>query len=753
MKKSTYLLATLIFFSSLSLKAHEGMWIPMLLKQNFAAMQKMGLNLTPEQIYSINHGSMKDAIAGLSNSPNPQGFFCTSEIVSDQGLLFTNHHCGYESIQKHSTVKNDYLKDGFWAMSQKEELPNMGLTASVLVRMADVTDSIVPQLGNKEGRDRSAAASEIIARLKKENSENGKYNVVIKPFFEGNKYFMMVYIVYKDVRLVGAPPSAIGKFGGDTDNWMWPRHTGDFSIFRIYTAPDGSPATYSKDNVPLKPKYHLPISLDGVKPGDFAMTWGFPGSTTRYMTAPELKFRMADYMPPLITAFGKKLEIWKKHMDANQDVRIKYSSEYAMIANSWKYFVGQTKGVRDLGVIKEKEAFDQKFNQWADANADRKAEFGSVISNLTKDYEKASQGIEPLIYASVTGVSGAQIIGFARQFSGIENLLQQVDKATGKEEKATKEKLVNQSAKELSESLSKVYKDYDEATDQDVFAALTQMYVEKTPANLHPDYLNKLVEKFKSDYSKMAEYVFSKSIFANKQKAEAFLQKPDLKKLKKDPAYQLMTGYMEKMMGAQTAYMGATSKLSTQKRLFMKGIMEMDPNKAWYPDANSTLRFSYGKVEGYYPRDAVHYLFQTHLWGAMQKGQEYPDNPEFTIPKKLKELYNEKDYGQYGVNDTLDVCFLTTNDITGGNSGSPVINGNGQLIGLAFDGNWEAMSSDIQYIPKLQRTIVVDIRYVLFVIDKYAGDHRLIDELTLVKTPAMAEESRIRDLSPIAAAY
>ncbi|MBN2638395.1 MAG: S46 family peptidase [Bacteroidales bacterium] len=736
MRKFTYLLTTLILLSGLSLKAHEGMWLPMLLKQNFAAMQKMGLELTPEQIYSVNHSSLKDAIAGLSNSPNPQGFFCTSEIVSDQGLLFTNHHCGYESIQKHSTVKHDYLKDGFWAMNQNEELPNMGLTASVLVRMADVTDSIVPQLGDKEGSDRTAAANKIIARLKEANSDHGKYNVVIKPFFDGNKYYMLVYIVYKDVRLVGAPPSAIGKFGGDTDNWMWPRHTGDFSIFRIYTAPDGSPATYSKENVPLKPKYHLPVSLDGVKPGDFTMTWGFPGSTTRYMTAPELEFRMADYYPPLINAFGKKLEVWKKHMDANQDVRIKYSSDYAMIANSWKYFKGQTKGVRDLGVIKEKEAFDKKFQNWADSDTKLKTEYGDVIPNLTKGYEMASKGIEPLIYASLTGISGAQIIGFAQKFAGLKSLLEQNKKAKGKDEKAMKKKLLDNTAKELSESLNETYKDYDEATDRDVFAALTQMYMEKVPDSLKPEYLEKLAEKFGSDYQKMADYVFEKSVFANKEKAEAFLQKPDLKKLEKDPAYQLMKGYMGKLMSAQSAYRSEAGELSKDKRLFMKGIMDMNPDKAWYPDANSTLRYSYGKVEGYYPRDAVHYLFQTHLWGVMQKGREYPDNPEFEIPAKLKELYKEKDYGQYGVNDTLDVCFLTTNDITGGNSGSPVINGKGQLVGLAFDGNWEAMSSDIQYIPKLQRTIVVDIRYVLFVIDKFAGDHRLIDELTLEKSPA-----------------
>ena len=732
MRKFSYLLAAVLFFSGFQLKAHEGMWIPMLLQQNFAEMQRMGLKLTPEQIYSVNHSSLKDAIAGLSNSPNPRGFFCTSEIVSDQGLLFTNHHCGFESVQKHSSVKHDYLKDGFWAMSQKEELPNKGLTASILVRMADVTDSIVPQFSDTMNQQqRSAIAMPIISRLKKANSEDGKYNVVIKPYFEGNKYYMLVYIVYRDVRLVGAPPSAIGKFGGDTDNWMWPRHTGDFTVFRIYTAPDGSPATYSEKNVPLKPKYHLPISLDGVKEGDFAMIWGFPGSTNRYMTAPELSFRMQHYFPPLVEAFGKKLEVWKKHMDANPDVKIKYASNYAMIANSWKYFIGQMRGVKKQHVIAKKKAFDDQFVKWVSENPQRQAKYGDALKDMTDAFDAESKTIEPLIYASITGAQGAELLGFAQKVSGLEGLLKQAKETKDKEQKAKKLERVKKMAAAMTGKLQKIYKDYDMATDRDVFAAMTKMYFDKVPANLHPEYLDKMVKKYKNNFDAFADYVFEKSNFSTEAKAKVFLANPTLKEIEKDPAFILSQAYMGKLMGASESYRAASGKLSEGKRLFMEGIMQMEPNKVFYPDANSTLRYTYGKVKSYYPRDAIHDLYQTHLYGVMQK--EDSTNPEFIVPKKLKTLYETKDYGPYGENGQQDVNFLTTNDITGGNSGSPVINGNGELIGLAFDGNWEAMSGDIAYIPKLQRTIVVDVRYVLFIIDKYAGDTRLIDEMTIHK--------------------
>ena len=736
MKKFTYFLATVLIFSSFSLQAHQGMWLPLLLQRNFAQMQKMGLKITPQDIYSVNHSSIKDAIVGLSNSDEPTGFFCTSEIVSSKGLLLTCHHCGYEFIVKHSTVKHDYLKDGFWAMNMKQELPNKGLTASILKRMTDVTDSIVPFLKDaKTETQRSQKAAKIIARLKKENSRNGKYDVVIKPFYNGNKYYMMVYVVYKDVRLVGAPPSSIGKFGGNTDNWMWPRQTGDFSIFRIYTAPDGSPAAYSKNNVPLKPKHYLPVSINGVEPGNFVMTLGFPGRTNRYMTASELKFRMAHYYPPLIKAFGKRLAIWKKHMDANRAVNLKYANEFADYSNSWKYFVGQSKAIKDHHVVAEKEALDAEFQKWADATPARKAKYGNVLNEISNVYSNDGGLIETLIYASITGSSGSQLIRFANGYSGLHGMLKQYNKEKNKHSKEFKLKMINKKAKSLSEKLDEKYKDYDEATDQEVLAAMTKMYYQQVPDSLHPAYLNKLVKKFKNNFTRLAAYVFEKSNFSTEAKAKAFLAHPDLKKLDKDPAFKLMQGYMSKIMGVSQVYSKSVAQVETAKRLHMAGLMAMEPNKAFYPDANSTLRVSYGKVEGYNPRDAVRYLFQSHLSGVMQKNHNHPNNPDYAVSKKLKEIYKTKDYGPYGDNGKMDACFLTTNDITGGNSGSPVINGKGELVGIAFDGDWQAMSSDIKFLPKVERTIAVDIRYVLMIIDKYGNDPRLIKEMTVVKNP------------------
>jgi hypothetical protein len=360
MKRITYFLLSILMISGIGkIYADEGMWLPMFIDRlNYTDMQKLGLQLTAEEIYSVNNSSMKDAIVGLSNSPKPSGYFCTAEIVSSQGLLFTNHHCGFDAIQKHSSIENDYLGDGFWAMSKEEELPNEGLTASILIYMADITDSILPNISDTlQGSARNAAIRKITANIKKNASEDGKYNAIVKSFFEGNEYYMFVYQVYKDVRLVGAPPSSIGKYGGDTDNWMWPRHTGDFSIFRIYTAPDGSPAEYSEDNIPMSPKHYLPVSLDGVKEGDFAMIWGFPGGTERYTTSAGVQYKLDYFMPPLIEGLGTKLAVWKEHMNADREIKIKYASKYASTANGWKYYIGQEKGVKDLDVVGNKAEF------------------------------------------------------------------------------------------------------------------------------------------------------------------------------------------------------------------------------------------------------------------------------------------------------------------------------------------------------------------------------------------------------------
>ncbi len=484
MKRFTYVIVALILFSGMKLKADEGMWLPMFIDRlNYVDMQKKGLQLTPEEIYSINSSSLKDAIVGLSNDPKPSGYFCTGEIVSSQGLLFTNHHCGFDAIQKHSTVEHDYLADGFWAMSKEEELPNEGLTASFLVRMDDVTDSILPMISDTlEGSDRKSAIKEITSRLKKAAAEDGKYNVVVKSFFDGNEYYLFVYQVFKDVRLVGAPPSSIGKYGGDTDNWMWPRHTGDFSIFRVYTAPDGSPAEYSEENIPMVPKHHLPVSLDGVKENDFAMIWGFPGSTERYLTAEGLNFKTEYYFPPLIEVFGKKLETWKKHMDADQAVRIKYASQYAGIANGWKYFIGQNRGVEKLDVVGQKKEYEKKFQEWVEADADRKEKYGNVITDIDDAYKSMADGITPLIYASITGIGGSGIIGYAQEYSGLQGMLKQLKEEKDKKKKAKKEENISQASEGMIEGIADHFKDYDMATDRDVFAEMTKLYYEKLPS-------------------------------------------------------------------------------------------------------------------------------------------------------------------------------------------------------------------------------------------------------------------------------
>lgn len=727
MRKSTFLL--LCGFMLFALKSFsftppdEGMWLPMFVERlNYTDMQRMGLHLTAEELYSINNSSLKDAIVGLSNGSEPDGYFCTGEIVSGQGLLFTNHHCGYDIIQQHSSLEHDYLKDGFWAGSFSEELVNEDLSASFLISMDNVTDSIIPFLSDtmSEG-DRRAKIREIRERLEKALSEDGKYNVVVSSFFEGNEYYRFVYQVFTDVRLVGAPPSAIGKFGGDTDNWMWPRHTGDFSIFRVYAAPDGSPADYAAENVPLKPKHHLPVSLKGVKKDDFAMIWGYPGTTNRYITSFGLNYNLENYNPAMIDLLGRRLEIMKEDMDADRNVNIKYASTYASLANYWKYLIGQTKGVKRQKVMDKKLAIENDFSKWIEMDNSRKEKYGNVFTDLDNGYKSLANYIGPLMYMSL-GLLGPEIINYSQEFSQLEQQLADV-KANPEAPKET----INL----LRGSVKDHFKDYNAPTDQKIMAGMFAMYDKDVPADQQPDFFKELKAKYKGDFNALASDVFEKSIFACEDKVNAFLDNPSAKKLSKDPAYVLGGKIMEGLMAASGNYRKSQSGISKSNRLFVAGLREMNPNKVYYPDANSTMRLTYGSVQDYVPADAVEYDYVTYLSGIMEK--EDPTNDEFIVPDKLKELYKNKDFGRYGKDGKLVVGFLTTNDITGGNSGSPVINGNGELIGLAFDGNWEAMSGDLAYESKVQRTICVDIRYVLFVIDKYAGATNLIDELTIVQ--------------------
>ncbi|MCD4746065.1 MAG: S46 family peptidase [Bacteroidales bacterium] len=701
----------------------EGMWLPMFVERlNYVDMQKMGLQLTSEEIYSINNSSLKDAIVGLAGSSEPRGYFCTGEIVSDQGLLFTNHHCGFDAVQKHSSLEHDYLTDGFWAMNKSEELPNEDLTASFLIRMENVTDSILPALSDTMSEsDRSSKIRKLSKKLKKEASEDGKYHVTVNSFYGGNEYYMFIYEVFEDVRLVGAPPSAIGKFGGDTDNWMWPRHTGDFTIFRVYSAPDGSPAKYADENVPLKPKHYLPVSLKGIEEEDFAMVWGYPGGTDRYLTSYGVEFKLQNTNPILIDILGKRLDVMKEDMDADPDVKIKYASQYAGLANGWKMFIGSSKGLKRLKVYDKKVKIEKNFMEWVNSDPERMKKYGNALDDIAKANKEMEKEITPLLYLNLAAM-GPGIISFARNFMQFHGLL---------EDQKENPEAVKETAEQLNEVAIEHFKDYNPPTDKKMLAELFKMYADNISPKKYPEIFSEINKKYKGDYKKFANDVFKNSIFASLDKTEQFLENPKFKTLDKDLAYKTMNGLFETLMKISGKYSSERKKLNKGERLFIAGLREMNPDKVYYPDANSTMRLSYGKVMDYFPADAVHYDYITTLEGVMEK--EDPDNDEFIVPEKLKELYQEKDYGRYGKDGELIICFLTTNDITGGNSGSPVINGNGELIGLAFDGNWEAMSGDVAFEPELQRTINVDIRYVLFIIDKFAGATNLIDELTIVE--------------------
>jgi len=719
MKKITLVLFVLLSVLSFQGRADEGMWLPLFIQRlNYVDMQKEGLHLTAEEIYSINNSSLKDAIVGLSNDSQPDGFFCTAEVVSDQGLLFTNHHCGFDVIQKHSSIEHDYLNDGFWAMTKEEELPNEDLSATFFIRMEDVTDSIIPFLSDTMSTStRSAKVKEITGKLKKNANPDKKFFVNVTSFFNGNEYYLFVYEVQRDIRLVGAPPSAIGKFGGDTDNWMWPRQTGDFSIFRVYTAPDGSPADYAKENIPLKPKYHLPVSLNGVEKGDFAMIWGYPGGTDRYLCSYGVEFQIKYFDPNIVRLLGEELSIWKEDMDADREVGIKYASKYAGAANSWKYFIGELKGLKKLNVKGQKEEIEAKFTEWISRDQASKDKYGNVLKNLESGYANIGSKFEPFILARL-GANAPEIFGFAQSFGQLSGLLESKDK-TG---------AIEESINELKESAKEHFKNYNTATDQKVFARMMEIYSKEMPIDKQPEGFKNMVAKYKGDFQVMAADFYEESVFSTLEKTNAFLDKPGYKVIEKDPAYKLSGELMGVMMSMSGEYRTANQEIGKNERLFMAGLREMMPDKVFYPDANSTMRLTYGSVKDYKGADAVYYDYITHLSGVMDK--EDPTNEEFIVPEKLKDLYAKKDFGRYGTGDDLVTCFLTDNDITGGNSGSPVINGNGELIGLAFDGNWESMSGNIAYEPKLQRCICVDIRYVLFVIDKYAGAQNLIDELT-----------------------
>ncbi len=708
---------TLLTLSGFRAVADEGMWLPLFIDRlNYVDMQKAGLRLTAEEIYSINHNSLKDAIVIFGGG-------CTGEIVSGEGLLFTNHHCGYGAIQSHSSVEHDYLTNGFWALNKNEELPNENLTVRFLVRIEDVTSKVLAGIDARLSEDeRTKKIQEISKKLETEASDNKRYDVVVRGFFSGNEYYLFVYETFKDVRLVGTPPNSIGKFGGDTDNWMWPRHTGDFSVFRVYSGPDGKPAPYSKDNIPMKPKHFLPVSIKGVQKDDYAMILGYPGSTSRYLTSWGVKLALEETNPAVVKIRTEKLALLKQDMDASDAVRIKYSSKYAGIANYWKYFIGQSKGLKRLNVYNDKKDLENRFSTWVSGNPQRKEKYGQAFDDISAAYAEMTKYAKVRTYFNECLVRGAEVVGFARSFEGIL--------ADLKAEKQDPEKIKADVAK-LRDRAASFFKDYNEATDKKLMASMYSLFVKDISPEFYPTVIAEVNGKYKGNFAKYAEDIYKKSFLACPVSTENWLKEPNAKKLEKDPIFKLMLSIMAKANNVSDLLNAPQNQLNRGSRAFIAGLREMQPDKKFYPDANSTMRLTYGKVLDYYPADAVHYDFKTTLQGIMEK--EDPSSDEFIVPDKLKQLYAAKDFGPYGENGELITCFLTDNDITGGNSGSPVINANGELIGLAFDGNWEAMSGDIIFEPALQRTIVVDARYVLFVIDKFAGAKNLINELTIRK--------------------
>eukprot|EP01156_Anaeramoeba_ignava_P018038 Anaeramoba_ignava/a90670_64.p1 GENE.a90670_64~~a90670_64.p1 ORF type:complete len:722 (-),score=83.24 a90670_64:32-2197(-) len=707
------------FFQAVNVRADEGMWLPLLVeKLNIGEMTEMGLKLSAEDIYSINQACLKDAIVALDYGS------CTAEVISEEGLLLTNHHCGYGEIQAHSSVEHDYLTDGFWAKSKEEELANPGKVASFLIRAEDVTEKVFAALSDdmSEG-DRIAAVDSISRVISKDAKGDTHYRTRVQSMLKGNQYILFVYEDFMDVRLVGAPPESIGKFGSDTDNWMWPRHTGDFSMFRVYCGPDGKPAQYSKDNMPFKPKSHLTISLNGVKPGDYAMIMGYPGRTNRYLSSwgveNEMKYTN-DYRQHI--RFIKQ-EIWKKAMDASDEVRIAYASKYARSANYWKYSIGQNKGLKNLNVVGKKQKIEADFTNWVNQNDARKKEYGEALK-LIKEYQQNTaelQGLGTIYYETLMGGSEIMFMSF-RAAAGLERALTKYPDST---------EMIEGMKQRMQGDMMAFYKDYEPTLDKEVTKAMIATFMEMADAKYYPEFIAKEIGS-KEKIDKWVEKMFKKSIFINKEAMEKFLAKPDLKTLQKDLAFKAGSQIIANLRGVYGQMDADVAKYDKGRRLFVKGLMEMNPDKVYSPDANSSMRLTYGTVGGYKPMDAVEYNYYTTLKGVMEK--EDPDVREFNVKPMLKKLYEKKDYGQYAnENDELVVAFLTNNDITGGNSGSPVMNDKGQLIGVAFDGNWEAMSGDIAFEPELQRTICVDIRFVLFVIDKFAGAKNLIDEMTIVK--------------------
>ena len=712
MKKLFSLIAAVVLTMTVAC-ADEGMWLPYALNgQNLAEMQAMGCKLTAERIFSLNQPSIKDAIVQFGGG-------CTGEIISPEGLLLTNHHCGLSYVQKLSSIEHDYLTDGFWAKSKSEELPNPGLTVSFLKKVEDVTDAVLQGVTAETSEaDREELIGKNSRQIEKDRKGDRKVRIEIVPFYSGNQFILFEYDEYKDVRLVCCPPWGIGKYGADTDNWTWPRHKGDFNIFRVYTAPDGSPAEYSADNIPMKSKWFLPINLGGVKPGDYAMILGYPGSTDRYSTSYTVKNVIEEEGPAIIDCRTTKLDNYRKHMDAEQEVFIMYASKQASVSNYWKYYIGQVKQLKRNHVYERRQAQEEDFARWVGADPKRKAEYGDIFKGIKQKWQILDEIQKSFVYHREAGWNGGEAISFSRRFMRINKMFE--DKADKADIKAAAEK--------MQESVNTFFKDYSMPLDQDVTAALLGLFYKNIPADLMPSELLRIGQENKGDFSAYVAKAFEKSIFTDKARVEKWISKP--KALDKDPIFALAMNIIDSYQTLYARYEEAQNLGNQGERLYMKGLMEMQSDRNFYPDANFTMRLTYGTVEPYKAADAVNYNYYTTMDGVMAK--YVPGNWEFDIPQDVRDLVAKKDFGRYAnEKGELVVNFITTNDITGGNSGSPVIDGEGNLIGLAFDGNWEAMSGDLSFENKVQRTICMDARYLLWCIEKVGKCDNIIKELVI----------------------
>ncbi len=709
-------LITLIVCSA---RADEGMWLLQLMQEQHSIdmMKKQGLKLDAKDLYNPNGVSLKDAVGIFGGG-------CTGEIISPEGLILTNHHCGYASIQQHSSVEHDYLTDGFWAASRDKELATPGLKFTFIERIEDITDLVNAKIAAKEITESESFTGPFLEKLAmslyQQSDLKGKKGIVPQalPFYAGNRFYIFYKKIYSDVRMVAAPPSSIGKFGGETDNWMWPRHTGDFSIFRIYADANGEPAEYAATNTPLKTQKHLSISLKGLKEGDYAMIMGFPGSTSRYLTVSEIKERMESTNDPRIRIRGARLSVLKEVMNASDKIRIQYANKYAGSSNYWKNSIGMNKAIIDNDVLGTKAEQETLFAAFAQKQ--NNSDYVKVVSQIDNHIAQTS----PLNYqfTSLREVFFAAIEFGNNQLTTLREALV-----------AKNDSLIKVRLQELKEAYAEVHnKDYDHEVDRKVAKALFPLYAEMIPAEQRPSIYRVIEQKYKGDYNKFIDEMYDHSIMANQTNFDNFVKKPTVKAIDQDLAIQYCQSKYDAYRQLASQLQELNKDLALLHKTYIRGLNEMKLPVPSYPDANFTIRLTYGNVKAYSPKDGVHYNYYTTTNGILEK--ENPEDREFVVPAKLKELIEKKDYGRYALpNGEMPVCFLSTNDITGGNSGSPVLNENGELIGCAFDGNWESLSGDINFDNSLQRCINLDIRYVLFILDKLGNCGHLINEMTIVE--------------------